>query len=211
MTAIDASALIFDMDGLLIDSEPLWWSVERAFAAAHGLRWTDELAATCVGKGLPHVVETMQRELGLAVPTREGVGHLIDAFIARGGELVVKPGARELLAAARVPCALATSNERRVAEAVLEKLDLARAFGAVVSANDVARTKPAPDLFLCAAERLGVAGGAVVLEDALAGVEAAIAAEMTVIAVPERDHEAFAALTPHVVVDLHQARGLLGL
>jgi mannitol-1-/sugar-/sorbitol-6-/2-deoxyglucose-6-phosphatase len=208
VAAIDARALIFDMDGLLIDSEPLWWSVEKAFAAAHGVVWTDELAATCVGKGLPHVVETMQRDLGLEVPTREGVGDLIEAFIARRGELVVKPGARELLAAATVPCALATSNERRVAEAVLAELDLAGDFAAIVSANDVERTKPAPDLFLSAAERLGVATGAVVLEDAIAGVQAAIAAGMVVVAVPERDAASFSALTPHVVADLHAARRL---
>lgn len=211
MTAIDARALIFDMDGLLIDSEPLWWSVEKALAADHGRVWTDELAATCVGRGLPCVVETMREVLGLPLATDEGVRRLIDAFIARSAEVALKPGAREILAAARIPCALATSNERRVAEAVVAGLDLGGAFAAVVSANDVARTKPAPDLFLCAAERLAVADGAVVLEDSLAGVEAALAAEMVAIAVPERDAEAFAALTPYVAADLHEARRLLGL
>src|SRR5262245_41767202 len=91
--------LIFDMDGLMIDSEPLWWSVEKALAAAHGLVWTDEMAHSCIGRGLPNAIATMRERLGLPLSVEEGVAGLVDGFIARIAELRLKPGFTELGAA----------------------------------------------------------------------------------------------------------------
>jgi beta-phosphoglucomutase-like phosphatase (HAD superfamily) len=107
---------------------------------------------------------------------------------------------------------LASSSTRRLIDAVLDRFAFTPRFAAVASGESVTRLKPAPDIFLMAASMLGEAAGAcVVLEDSRAGVEAARAAAMPVIAVPERDLEAFFALTPHVAVDLHEARAMLGL
>jgi HAD superfamily hydrolase (TIGR01509 family) len=94
--------------------------------------------------------------------------------------------------------------------AVLERFDLRAHFAAVVAGESVARLKPEPDIFLHAAACLALEPArCVVLEDSLAGVEAARSAGMAVIAVPERDSARFTALTPFVVTDLHQARRLL--
>jgi HAD superfamily hydrolase (TIGR01509 family) len=210
-----ANALIFDMDGLLIDSEPLWWRVEIALADDHGKRWTTEMAQQCVGTGLPNTIRVIKRELNIDIEVADGVAYLVDTFIKRIDELELKPGATALLEAARGKrkLALATSSTQRLMRAVLDRFSsVAPAFEQLITGDDVEHTKPAPDIFLLAAERLGVdPAQCVVLEDSVAGAEAGRAAGMFVIAVPEHAPERFESLTPHVVVDLHQARELLGL
>jgi sugar-phosphatase len=202
------------MDGLMIDSEPLWWRVEHALAALHGVDWTDELARSCVGTGLANAIRAMQ-DAGLALPVDEGVSWLVDNFIERIGEVELKPGCLELLGAARagsLQLALASSATVRLIDTVLEHFALRSAFDAVVSGETVPHPKPAPDIFLRAAELLGVAPSqAVVLEDSLAGIRAACAGGFAVIAVPEFHHERCALFTPHLVRDLHEARALLAL
>ena len=74
----------------MVDSEPLWWSVERTLAAEHGLVWTDEMAELCIGTGLPNTITTMQQLLGLELAVDEGVGWLVDTFVSRVGELELK-------------------------------------------------------------------------------------------------------------------------
>jgi HAD superfamily hydrolase (TIGR01509 family) len=207
-------ALIFDMDGLMVDSEPLWWRVEHALAAEHGVIWTDALALACVGGGLPNVIRTMQAQ-GLSLDVERGVAALVEGFVARLPELELKPGCRELVIAAReagLRLAVASSSTSRLIEGVLGRFDLRRLFDDVVSGEAVTRAKPAPDIFLLAVERLGVPPDeAVVLEDSLAGVQAAVAAGIPVLAIPEHDAERFVSLTPFVLRDLHEARALLGL
>ena len=108
--------------------------------------------------------------------------------------------------------ALASSSTRLLIDVVLSHFGLTERFGAIVSGESVPAAKPAPDIFLHAAELLAVPPHrCVVLEDSLAGVTAAQAASIPVIAVPEREHAAFERLTDHVVPDLHAARRLLGL
>src|SRR5262249_43910321 len=140
---------------------------------------------------------------------------IVSAFVARVAELSLKRGCGELLDQARehaVPCALASSSARRLVEATLARFGLHERFGAVVTGSCVARPKPAPDLSLEAARGLGTTPEeCVVLEDSLAGVQAARAAGMRAIAVPERDPERFAGLADAVVADLHQAREILRL
>jgi HAD superfamily hydrolase (TIGR01509 family) len=206
--------LIFDMDGLMVDSEPLWWRVEKALAREHDQSWSDELATHCVGKGLPYLIETMRRELGLPLSVNEGVAWLVEQFVARVDELQLKTGCVELIEAARTAqrtLAVASSSPQRLIDAVLARFQLAPPFDAIVSGEQVTHPKPAPDIFLRTAELLSTApADCVVLEDSLAGVRAGRAAGMSVIAVPEHDPERFTELTPHVVHDLHQARRLLG-
>ena len=208
------AALIFDMDGLMIDSEPLWWRVEHALAAAHGVVWSDEDARACIGTGLQSLIVRMQRR-GLPLAVDAGVGWLVDTFVPRLAELELKPGFLELLHAAEAASlrlAVASSSTVRLIDAVLDRFALAPRFHAVISGETVPHPKPAPDIFLAAARALDVEPAhAVVLEDSLAGVRAAAAAQIAVIAVPEIDRQAFPALTPYVVDDLHQARALLEL
>jgi HAD superfamily hydrolase (TIGR01509 family) len=212
---LSPSALVFDMDGLLVDSEPLWFSVEREFVLARGGDWTAEHAADCVGKGMPHTLSAMGALLGVAVDLDRGVAELVDRFVARARTLRFKPGALELLDAARdLPLALASSSPRRLVHAVIEPLGVAPRLRAVVTGDDVERTKPAPDPFLLAARLLGVAPDrCVAFEDSLAGATSAHAAGMQVIAVPEteRTRPLFVAVAHAIVGDLFEARRLLDL
>jgi HAD superfamily hydrolase (TIGR01509 family) len=182
-------ALLFDMDGLMVDSEPLWFEVERDFARARGGDWTDALGRACIGQGLANTLRVMHETYGFAVDLARDADAIVQLFVARVGELTLKPGFEALLAEAErraVPRAVASSSARRLVEATLARFDLRRRFGAVVTGDCVAHPKPAPDIFLEAARRLGVhPRDCVVLEDSSAGVRAARAAGMRVIAVPE--------------------------
>jgi HAD superfamily hydrolase (TIGR01509 family) len=210
---IACRALVFDMDGLMVDSEPLWFDVERRFARQRGGDWTEELAHACVGRGIANTLRTMRDDLGLPIDLEQDAAAVVAAFVARVGELALKSGCEELLEDARgrgVPCALASSSARRLVNATLDRFAMQRRFDAVVSGDDVARVKPAPDIFLEAARLLAVdAADCVVLEDSMAGVEGARAAGMRVIAVPEHDPSRFAAAADAVVRDLHEAKRLL--
>lgn len=210
---LNPRAIIFDMDGLMIDSEPLWWRVEKQLAEENGLVWTDELAMSCVGKGLPNVIVTMRRELGIDLDVEAGVSWLVATFIARIDELELHGGCLELMAAAdaaSLPMAVASSSTQQLIDAVLTRFDLTGRFAATVSGDSVEHAKPAPDIFVAALRALDVkAADAVVLEDSIAGVQAANAAHVPVIAVPELEPERFAELTPHVVADLFEARALI--
>jgi HAD superfamily hydrolase (TIGR01509 family) len=211
--ASEPRALVFDMDGLLVDSEPLWHEVESDVARAHGGRWTRALSAECIGTGLAHAVELMRERLALELPVDEGVAELVARFVERVAELRLQPGSAELVAAAagRAPLALASSSRRLLIDAVLDRFELTERFDVVVSGEDVAHAKPAPDIFLRAAALLAVpAPACLVLEDSLAGVMAARAAGMPVVAVPESDPAPFRPFADHVVTDLHQVRALLG-
>ncbi len=203
------------MDGLLIDSEPLWAAVEADFARSRGGDFTPELAARCVGRGLPHTLRFMSATFGFPVDLVRDADAIVASFIARARELVLKPGARALLDAAAtgaMKVALGSSSTRRLVDASLAAVGETARFPVVVTGDDVTHTKPAPDIFLRCARELGVAPAAcVVLEDSLAGVEAARAAGMRVIAVPERPNPAIASIADVVARDLHEASRVLGL
>ncbi|MFO0745946.1 MAG: HAD family phosphatase [Myxococcota bacterium] len=212
---LEPAALLFDMDGLMVDSEPLWFEVERDFARARGGDWTVEAAQGGAGGGLARALARIGKHLGQAIEIDVGVAELVERFIVRLPELRLKPGLPELVAAARgvVPIALASSNVRRLVDAVLARFELSDTFDATVAGDEVPQPKPAPDVFLEAARRLGVeAGRCVVLEDALAGVAAARAAGMAVIAVPEHwPHTGYDGVATVVVRDLFEARRHLQL
>jgi beta-phosphoglucomutase-like phosphatase (HAD superfamily) len=212
---IPCRALVFDMDGLIVDSEPLWFEVERAFARARGGDFTPELARSCIGRGMAHTLGLMHERFGIEVDVERDAAAIADSFIGRVGDLTLKPGFLELFEEARargIPRALGSSSARRLVEATLGRFGLGESFEAVVTGDCVARPKPAPDIFLEAARRLGVAPGAcVVLEDSLSGVEAARAAGMRVIAVPEHGATGFELRADAVVADLRAARTLLSL
>ena len=181
-------AVLFDMDGLLVDSEPLWFEVERAVMARLGGEWGEADQEALIGGSLDRTVSWLLAKA--AVPaSRDDVARWLVAEMAaligaRG--LPLQPGAGPLLAvlhAAGVPCALVTASSRAIMEAVLKATALS--FSVTVCGEDVRRGKPDPEPYMLAADRLGVpAAGCVVLEDSPTGIAAARAAGCPVIAVP---------------------------
>ena len=183
------SAAIFDLDGVLVDSEPNYLAAERDLLAGYGIDFTQELKRPYIGWGT--------RDMLVDVAARYGIGDPVDDLVERKNaayleltrrHVVGYPGTREILLGLRadgLPAALASGSSPEVIAVILAALDLTGAFDVVVSAEQVERGKPAPDLFLEAARRLGVPeGGCVVFEDSEAGVRAALAAGMRCVAIP---------------------------
>lgn len=199
----------------MIDSEPLWYLVERDFAAARGGAWTIDLAHACVGRGIPNTLHTMSATFGFPVEVTRDTAVILASFLERLGELRLKPGCLELLdAAAGLPTAVASSSPLRLIHAVLDRFALTARFSAIVSGEAVASPKPAPDIFLHTAATLGVAPDrCAVCEDSLAGATAGRAAGMFVIAVPEGSAagRGFEAVADRIVPDLFAARASLAL
>jgi len=176
------------MDGLLIDSEPLWLEAETAIMARLGADWTERDQAALLGGSLERTVRYL-----LAKATRPAPPELVGEWLmgditerVRRDGIPLRPGARELLAevaAAGLPCALVTSSERSFMDAVLASTGLR--FDVLVCAEDVATTKPDPEPYLLAAKLIGVPpGDCFALEDSPNGVASAEAAGCRVFAVP---------------------------
>lgn len=176
-----ASAVCFDMDGTLVDTEPLWHRSLIAMCAAEGVEWTQADCDRYVGKPM---------ELWIADMRSRGMPGTDDALRSRAVHLVADavgddvpwlPGARELLAAladARIPTALVTNAGRANADAILRAAP-AGALEVVVTSDDVAHAKPHPEPYLTAARLLGVDPAAVIgVEDSGAGAHAVVAAGM---------------------------------
>jgi HAD superfamily hydrolase (TIGR01509 family) len=183
-------AALFDLDGLLVDSEPLWFEVECAVMARLGGPWGPADQAALIGGSLDRTVTYLLARAAQSARAspQEVARWLLDGMtglmLARG--LPVKPGARELLAevaGAGIPHALVTSSARQIMQAALAATGMK--FPVTVCGEDVRRTKPDPEPYLLAAARLGVPPGrCVVLEDSPSGAAAARAAGCPVIAVP---------------------------
>ncbi len=184
----DLQAVLFDMDGLLVDSEPLWFEVESDVMARLGGQWSTADQQALVGGSLERTVAyLLARALRPVSPRRVG-RWLVDGMISviSSRELTVLPGARELLAEVRsagIGYALVTSSEREIMDAVIGQIGVS--FGITVCAEDVRRGKPDPEPYLLAAARLGVdPRRCVALEDSPNGVAAAEAAGCRLVAVP---------------------------
>lgn len=180
--------VLFDLDGTLIDTEPVWMAQEQALAAEHGGSWTEEQARSCIGNPIPVSAARLREEGRVELPVHVIVERLLDAVVAAVREQVPwQPGARELLAdlaAHDVPCGLVTMSYRRLVDAVLADLPPGT-FAAVVTGDEVARGKPDPLPYLTAARMLGVRpADCVVVEDSVPGILAGLAAGATVVAVP---------------------------
>jgi sugar-phosphatase len=190
MTAFDAA--IFDMDGLLVDSEPLWREVEIAVFARHGVALTDSLCCQTKGMFLPDVARYWYERHRWDGPGPDEVAdEIVDAMETRlAGAAVLKEGADHALAfcAERgMRLALASSSPRRLIDVVVTRFGLRSRFAVIHSAEDEPAGKPDPGIFLTTARLLGVEPArCVVFEDAAAGVAAAKAAGMRCVAVPER-------------------------
>ena len=186
MSALPA-AVLFDMDGTLVDTEPYWMECEYALVESFGGTWSDHHAHAIVGGDLI-ASATYIRDHGPVPLEPEAIVHrLLDGVVERVGRHVPwRPGARDLLFELRdlgVPCALVTMSWRRLAQAVVDALPPGT-FAAVVTGDEVDRPKPFPDPYLRAADLLGVAPArCVALEDSPTGVASAVAAGVPTLAV----------------------------
>jgi HAD superfamily hydrolase (TIGR01509 family) len=184
-------AVIFDLDGVLIDSESVWDSARRGVVADNGGSWTDSATRAMQGMSSPEWSRYLREELGVPLDpdeiSRLVVERMLDSYKR---EVPLLPGAvqgvRRL--ADRWRLGLASSANRPVIDAALQSTGLAGCFAATVSGDEVARGKPSPDVYLEAAHKLGVdAGRAAAVEDSSNGLRAGAAAGMLVIAVPNHE------------------------
>ena len=183
-------AVLFDLDGVLTDSEPWWNDVRTELARAHDRPWTIDDQHSVMGANSGEWAATMRSRLHLEHLSADAIQDaIVDGMVERYRTLpspviAGAPEAVRRIAASR-PVAIASSSHRRVIEAALGALGLRDVFGAVVSSDDVPRGKPEPDVYLRAAMLLGVpATRCVVVEDSLNGVKAAKAAGGFVVLVP---------------------------
>jgi HAD superfamily hydrolase (TIGR01509 family) len=184
--AIDA--VIFDLDGVLVDSEPLWEDVRRRFALAHGGRWDAEAPHVMMGMSSGEWAHFMRSQLGVGLPEPDIVAGVVDGMAARYREGVpLLPGAVDAVRrlAARWPLGLASSANRPLIDLVLGAARLDAFFATTLSSEEVPRGKPAPDVYLEVGRRLRVSPSqCAAIEDSTNGLLAAEAAGMRVIAVP---------------------------
>jgi HAD superfamily hydrolase (TIGR01509 family) len=185
------SAVIFDLDGVLADSEPWWSQIDATLLAEYGVRYRCEHHQNVVGVSYRLAVEFYKKAFGLSAPTDEMMrrrGEIATEFFANRVGLF--PNVEEVLEELRqmkLHLAVATNSVSASARPSLDRHQLTGFFEVIVTGEEVKRGKPAPDIYLCAAEQLGIpAEACLVVEDALPGVAAAKAAKMRVAAIPDR-------------------------
>jgi HAD superfamily hydrolase (TIGR01509 family) len=181
-------AVVFDLDGVLVDSEHVWDEARQSLAEERGGHWTDNASRDMMGMSSVEWSRYMRDEIGIAAEPEE-----ISAEVVRRleriyrDELPLMDGAVEAVErlAARWPLGLASSSNRELIDLVLELSGLERFFTATVSSEEVGQGKPAPDVYLEAARRLGVpAERCAAIEDSENGILAAKGAGMRVLAIP---------------------------
>lgn len=186
-----AAAVIFDLDGVLVDSEGVWDEVRMRFVEENGGRWHDGAQRDMMGMSSVEWSHYVHDRLGVDMDperiSREVADGVVDTYREK---LPLLPGAVEAVKAlaAEWPLGLASSSNRHVIDLVLERARIADEFQVTVSSEEVGAGKPAPDVYLEAARRLGVDPPAcVAIEDSTNGIRSAHAAGMAVIAVPNRE------------------------
>jgi HAD superfamily hydrolase (TIGR01509 family) len=184
-------AVVLDLDGVLVDSEEAWDAARRELVAERGGRWKDEATHDMLGMSSTEWSRYVRDELGVDMDPEEINAAVVEKLLAgyRRRGLPLLPGAVEAVKAlgARWPLGLASSSNVPVIALVLEETGLDGVIRAWVSSEEVARGKPAPDVYLEAARRLGVdPARCVAIEDSSNGLRSAAAAGMAVVAVPMR-------------------------
>ena len=181
-------AVIFDLDGLILDTEELWNDVREGLARERGGRWSDQAQADMMGMSSVEWSRYMHDVVGLPDPPEEINREVVRRMMQRYSEqLPLIDGAVAAVErmTARWPLALASSSNRELIDHALEVSGLARYFRATVSSEEVERGKPAPDVYLEAARRLGVEPTrCAAVEDSASGIQSAHAAGMRVVAIP---------------------------
>ncbi len=186
----NVAAVVFDLDGVLVDSEHVWDEVREELARERGGRWHARAQADMMGMSSIEWSRYMHDVIGLTDSPEKISAEVVRRMEARYADhLPLVDGAVEAVErlAASFPLGLASSSNRPLIEVVLEKTGLADLFETTVSSEEVERGKPAPDVFLEAARRLGVRPEAcAAIEDSGNGIRAARAAGMLVLAIPNR-------------------------
>jgi HAD superfamily hydrolase (TIGR01509 family) len=183
--------VIFDLDGVLIDSERAWDRARRETVERAGGRWSGRASTDMLGMSAPEWSAYLRDALAVPLDTQEINRRVLAAMTAQlQRELPLVPGASAAVhrLARRWPLGLASSSNRAVIDLVLEESGLARSFLATVSSEEIEHGKPAPDVYLAAAQALGVdPSRSVAIEDSANGIRSADAAGMAVVAVPNRE------------------------
>jgi 16S rRNA pseudouridine516 synthase len=184
------SAIIFDLDGVLADSEPWWNQIDAKLLADYGATYRGEYHQNVVGVNYRLAIEFYKKAFGLSVPTEEMMrrrGEIATEFF--GSRVGLFPNVKEVLEELRqmkLHLAVATSSVSTSARPFLDRHQLTGFFEIIVTGEEVEHGKPAPDIYLRAANKLGIPPDAcLVVEDALPGVAAGKAANMRVAAIPD--------------------------
>jgi mannitol-1-/sugar-/sorbitol-6-/2-deoxyglucose-6-phosphatase len=211
------SAVIFDMDGLLVDSESVWHIAEKEMIESRGHIYTDEARAQIVGLRMDEFIV----KLHAIYQFEDELAALHDQLLTRMLELIPErvnpqPGARELIdyiVEHNIPTAIASSSAMSIIEATIKAQGWEEVFAVRCSAEHEAHGKPAPDVYLTAARRLNIdPAECLALEDSPNGARAAVAAGMTCYAVPDSTHtsiHSFDGITPHIYKSLHEVLAVL--
>lgn len=185
-------AVVFDLDGVLLDSEGSWDEARKEVVSSHDGHWRDGATSAMQGMSSLEWSRYLQQEMGVDLPAHDIVDLVVeDLFRRYERNLPLIPGAVEVVQrlASHWPLALASSANRVVIERVLSVAGLHESFSATVSSEEVPRGKPAPDVYIEAARRLSQAPVAcAAVEDSANGIRSAAAAEMHVVAVPNRQY-----------------------
>ena len=185
-------AVVFDMDGVLIDSEPVWERVRRRFVASRDGHWPADAQDRLMGMSTAEWSAYISTDFGVGLTPQQVASQVIAAMAAEYSKhLPLLPGAIDAVRslAGRWPLGVASSSPRSLIETVLATAGLLSSFAAFVSSEEVPRGKPAPDVYLAAAERLSVSPKAcAAIEDSSNGLRSAAAAGFTVIAVPRPEY-----------------------
>jgi len=182
------AAVLWDMDGTLVDSENYWMASERSLAAAHDTPWSDQDGHDLIGHSLYESSKIIKAKLGSSMEPDAIIQHLTDSVVAQLAlEIPWRPGAKELLRELKrkkIKTALVTMSMHRMAEEVVNKIPF-HAFDVIIGGDDVFRGKPYPEPYLKAAEALGVRPeDCVAFEDSITGLKSAEAAGTIAIGIP---------------------------
>ncbi len=183
------SAVVFDLDGVLIDSEPVWEEVRRQVVAEYGGHWRPEAQSRLMGMSTQEWARYLSEDLGVGLPADRVATLVIERMAARyRDQLPLLPGAVAAVKrlAARWPLGLGSSAPASLIATVLDASGLREYFAVVRSTEQLTRGKPAPDIYLAVTRQLGVApADAAAVEDSTNGLRSATAAGLAVIAVPQ--------------------------
>ncbi|MBE2184002.1 MAG: HAD family phosphatase [Anaerolineae bacterium] len=210
-------AVIFDMDGLLVDSEPVWEIVEHRLLGKRGKVLTDDIRMPLIGLRMDDFWRGLRAALEIPDAEEILIAEAVNSFVSMiPGSVPVRPGAGQIiqyLIDRRVPIAIASSSPMAVIDGVVAEHLWDAYFPVRVTGDEVPEGKPAPDIYLEAARRLGAnPANCLALEDSRNGARAAAAAGMITVAVPDLSHgtpEGFASITPFVVESLHEVQAAL--
>jgi len=182
------AAVLWDMDGTLVDSEHYWLSSEQTLAAEHQEPWSEQDGLDLVGMSLYDSSKIIKQKIGSSLEPEQIIQRLTDSVVAKlAVSIPWRPGAQELLRELKkhnIKTALVTMSMSRMAHQVVEQIPF-KAFDVVVAGDDVVQGKPHPEAYLKAAELLGVSPGeCVAFEDSIAGLRSAEAAGTIAIGIP---------------------------